>query len=448
VSREQPRSATVRNVATIARREYTWRGRSRSFAISTLILVVLAVGVALAPVIIEAIGRNQTAERIAVYQGSADPSVDVATALESLLDATAGRSGSGSQPSTSAGFAVTAVTDLAAARAEVERGQVKAAIALSRTTSGDLAFHVYSKLAAFERTSQLIQAAVTTLTIQDRLARAGIAPGDQARLFSPASVDFEQPPSAGAGASTLDQLIGGSILGVALTIAIFIAIMVYGQWVAMSVVEEKSSRVMEIILGAARPVELMTGKVLGVGGLALTQYAIVFVPVALVVLFEGAIAALVLGGNATVELPKGLSVSLLVGFGIFFVLGFLLYATLYAGVASLVSRQEDVNQIIGPLTLISTLGYLVAVWISSGLIELESPLVRILSYVPFLSPYIMVSRMATGQVEPWEIGIAVFILVISIGIALWASARVYAAGVLLYGQKPGVRVFIQAFRNG
>ena len=73
---------------------------------------------------------------------------------------------------------------------------------------------------------------------------------------------------------------------------------------------------------------------------------------------------------------------------------------------------------------------------------------RILSYVPFLSPYIMVSRMATGQVEPWEIAISLLILVISIGIALWASARVYAAGVLMYGQKPGVRIFIEAFRNG
>jgi len=166
---DQPRVATARNVATIARREYTWRGRSRSFAISTVILVVLAVGVALAPVVIEAIGRSQTADRIAVYPGSAAPSVDVARALESLLDATAGGNVPGSQPTTAAGFDVTDVTDLAAARAAVERGEVKAVIVLSRTSSGDLAYHVYSKLAAFERTSQLIQAAVTTLTIQDRL---------------------------------------------------------------------------------------------------------------------------------------------------------------------------------------------------------------------------------------------------------------------------------------
>jgi ABC-2 type transport system permease protein len=441
---------TLRNIGIVARREFLWRGRSRAFLISTLFLVVVAVAVALAPTIVRFVDRLDIGETIGVQTGAAAPSIAYARALEALLastDMTATAPG-GTTEATSP-YTVVEVSDLSAAREDVRTGKLKAVLALERTSSGDLGYTLYTDMMPFERTTQLIRQAATALAIQDRLTRAGVPPGDQDALFAPtAFAVVKADPSGAPRPDTVEQLIGGSVIGFALTIFIFMAILMYGQWVAMSVAEEKSSRVMEIILGAARPVELMTGKVLGVGGLALTQYAIVFVPVALVVLFEGAIAALVLGGNATVELPKGLSVSLLVGFGIFFVLGFLLYATLYAGVASLVSRQEDVNQIIGPLTLISTLGYLVAVWISSGLIELESPLVRILSYVPFLSPYIMVSRMATGQVEPWEIGIAVFILVISIGIALWASARVYAAGVLLYGQKPGVRVFIQAFRNG
>ncbi len=350
------RAATARNVATIARREYTWRGRagrsrSRPSSSSSSPSVSRWPRSSSRRSAGARLPTGSPSTRVRLRRRSTSPAP-----LESLLDATASASVPGSGQPAPAGFDVAAVTDPPAARAEVERGEVKAAIALSRTSSGDLAYHVYSKLAAFERTSQLIEAAVTTLTIQDRLARAGIAPGDQARLFSPAAIDFELPPSASAGRVDprpahrwLDPGGGPHDRDLHRDHGL-------RQRVAMSVVEEKSSRVMEIILGAARPVELLTGKVLGVGGLALTQYAIVFIPVALAVLFEGAIAALVLGGNATVELPKGLSVSLLVGFGIFFVLGFLLYATLYAGVASLVSRQEDVNQIIGPLTLISTLG--------------------------------------------------------------------------------------------
>jgi ABC-2 type transport system permease protein len=440
--------ATVRNILTVARREFTWRGRTRTFAISTAILVVMAVGVALAPVLLRVVSRLDTADRLAVHEGTAAPTVAVAPALEALLNATRDASLQGTQGASPGGFIVTTVTDLAVARADVEAGRLKGVLALERTAAGDLAFTLYSKMQPFERTPQLIQQAVTALTIQDRLARKGIPPGDQALLFAPPAFEHAPPSGPATGPGSTEQLIGGSIIGFALTIFIFIAIMLYGQWVAMSVAEEKSSRVMEIVLGAAKPFELMTGKVIGVGALGLAQYAIVFIPTVLAIVFQDRIAALILGGTASSGLPSGLTVPLLVAFGVFFVLGFALYATLYAGVASLVSRQEDVNQIIGPLTMISTAGYMIAAYSSSGLIEMSSTLVRLLSYIPFLSPYIMLSRMALGQVEPWEPILAIAILVVTILGALWLAARIYGAGVLLYGQKPSLRNFVQALRSG
>ncbi len=440
--------ATVRNILTVARREFTWRGRTRTFAISTAILVVVAVGVALAPVLLRVVNRLDTADRLAVHEGTAAPTVAVAPALEALLNATRDASLQGTQGASPGGFVVTTVTDLAAARADVEAGRLKGVLALERTPAGDLAFTLYSKMQPFERTPQLIQQAVTALTIQDRLARRGIPPGDQAVLFAPPAFEHAPPSGPANGPGSTEQLIGGSIIGFALTIFIFIAIMLYGQWVAMSVAEEKSSRVMEIVLGAAKPFELMTGKVIGVGALGLAQYAIVFIPTVLSIVFQDRIAALILGGTASSGLPSGLTVPLLVAFGVFFVLGFALYATLYAGVASLVSRQEDVNQIVGPLTMISTAGYMIAAYSSSGLIEMSSTLVRLLSYIPFLSPYIMLSRMALGQVEPWEPVLAIAILLVTILGALWLAARIYGAGVLLYGQKPSLRNFIQALRTG
>lgn len=439
--------ATVRNILTVARREFTWRGRTRTFAISTAILVVVAVGVALAPVLLRVANRFDTADRLAVHEGTAAPTVAVAPALEALLNATRDTSLQGTQGANPGGFIVTTVTDLAAARADVEAGRLKGVLALERTPAGELAFTLYSKMQPFERTPQLIQQAVTALTIQDRLARRGIPPGDQAVLFAPPAFEHAPPSGPASGPGSTEQLIGGSIIGFALTIFIFIAIMLYGQWVAMSVAEEKSSRVMEVVLGAARPFELMTGKVIGVGALGLAQYAIVFIPTVLAIVFQDRIAALILGGTASTELPSGLTVPLLAAFGVFFVLGFALYATLYAGVASLVSRQEDVNQIVGPLTMISTAGYMIAAYSSSGLIEMSSTLVRLLSYIPFLSPYIMLTRMALGQVEPWEPVLAIAVLLVTILGALWLAARIYGAGVLLYGQKPSLRNFVQALRT-
>jgi ABC-2 type transport system permease protein len=301
----------------------------------------------------------------------------------------------------------------------------------------------------FERTVQLIRQAATALTVQDRLTQAGVPPGDQGALFAPAPFEVTPAdPAKEAEQSTgVEQLIGGTVIGFALTIFIFMAIIVYGQWVAMSVAEEKSSRVMEIVLGAAKPIELLSGKVVGVGGLGLTQYVAIFIPAAIAILFQGQIAAIVLGGEASVDLPSGVTVPLLVAFGVFFVLGFALYATLFAGVASLVSRQEDVSQLITPFILVATLGYLVAAYSSSGLIPIDSPLVVVLSFVPFLTPYLMLTRMTITEVQPWEPILAAVLLAIAVGVALWFSARLYAAGVLMYGQKPGLRSLVKAFRT-
>ncbi len=112
-------------------------------------------------------------------------------------------------------------------------------------------------------------------------------------LFAPAP--FEARPARPASPTdsrtgTTEQLLGGTVLGLALTIFIFMAIVLYGQWVAMSVAEEKSSRVMESVLAAARPIELMSGKVVGVGALGLTQYVLVFVAALVAIVFQDRIA--------------------------------------------------------------------------------------------------------------------------------------------------------------
>ena len=180
--------------------------------------------------------------------------------------------------------------------------------------------------------------------------------------------------------------------------------MLYGQWIAYSVVEEKSSRVMEVILGAATPFELLAGKVVGVGALAITQYVIVFVPAMIALLFQDQIAALVLGGTAApIAAPAGLSIGLLLDVRRVLRARVRAVRVLYAGAASLVSRTEDINQIVAPMTLISMAGYLVAVYASTGLLDPSSTFVVVLSYIPFFSPYLMLTRMAAGLASPLEV---------------------------------------------
>jgi ABC-2 type transport system permease protein len=440
---------TLRNIFAVARREFMWRARTRTYLIATAFLVIVAMAVALAPVIIRFIDRNVGAARLGVASGTVESSVDLIVAFNGLLNVAPTGDGGGETGEATDEFDIVEVADEAAGRADVASGSLSALLVVTRESDDDLAFDLYTKGLAFERTPQRILQAAAAITIQDRLTRAGIPPIDQAALFAQPTFSVRAPDGAGPGGgpSTGEGAASSFAIGFALAIFIFMAIMLYGQWVAMSVAEEKSSRVMEIVLGAATPFQLLAGKVLGVGALGLLQYIVVFIPALVAIVFQDAIASAVLGGTASVGLPAGLTIELLLAFGVLFVLGFALYAALYAGAASLVSRQEDVNQIVGPLTLLSVAGYMVAAYAGTGLIDIASPLVVILSYVPFLSPYLMLSRLGMGVASPLEVVLAIAILAASIPVALWIAARLYGAGVLMYGQRPSLRTMFRVLRG-
>ena len=134
--------------------------------------------------------------------------------------------------------------------------------------------------------------------------------------------------------------------------------------------------------------------------------------------------------------------------GVFGVLGFLLYSVLFAAAGSLASRQEDVNQVIMPMMLLATAGYLVAIWANIGVIDARSPAVGLMALFPFFSPFMMLSRFANGDVGLLDVVLAIGLLSITILGAMWLASRIYAAGVLLYGQRPSIRRVWQVVRTG
>jgi ABC-2 type transport system permease protein len=155
----------------------------------------------------------------------------------------------------------------------------------------------------------------------------------------------------------------------------------------------------------------------------------------------------VLGEGAGVSLPEGLTITLLVLFCVYGVLGFLLYAVLYAAAGSLVSRQEDVNGAVMPMTMITLVGYMIAVYAGTGLLDIRAGWVAILSQIPFISPFIMPSRIVAGEASGWEVVLSIAILLVTIPFALGVAARVYSAGVLMYGQRPSMRAVWRLMRT-
>ncbi len=439
----------IDNIIAIARREFTIRIRTRSFLLGTLLLVVGVVAIALLPVVISKID-SVNATKVTVVAADEALAARAAATISTLLNASASAQSGSTPGSGEPDFVVSTRSDLAAARAEVVRGDTSGVLGIERAPDGSLAFTYYSNDPASGRTAGLLGQAANAIAVGDRLDRLAIPAAQQASLFSPAvfAVAWPDPartdPIKGAAAA-----VGQDMLAFGMTILIFMIVIMYGNWVAMSVVEEKSSRVMEVVLNAATPFQLLAGKVFGVGLVAFIQYAAVVVAGGAALLAQPALQSVVLGSSASAtSVPQGLTPGLLLLFGLYGILGFLLYASLYAAAGSLVSRQEDVNAAVMPMTLISTAGYMVGVYAAMGLIDIRSGVITVLTFVPFLSPFMMLGRASTGVAQPWEVVLSLVLLAAMIAIAIWIAARIYAVGVLLYGQRPGARAVWRLLREG
>jgi ABC-2 type transport system permease protein len=441
------------NIRAVARREYVVRARTRAFRLTTVALVIAALGISLAPALFRWFDRNSGPTVVEVSIDDSSPAADVPGTISAILnvnplDAVGGSTGS--TPPSTPKYVVNVISDVDAAKTRVADGKSAGLLLVTRdAATHDLAFqYVTNDGSITDQVAAGVKQAATSIAQQDRLLSFGITPAQMAALGKHPGYAVVQATPGKAPPKGVEAFITGQVGGFVLAIIIFMAIILYGQWIAYSVAEEKSSRVMEVILGAASPIDLLGGKVVGVGALALTQYAIIFVPAALAIIFQDQIAGFLLGTGASAALPTGLSLPLLAAFGVFFILGFALYSVLYAGAAALVSRTEDINQIIAPMTLISTAGYLVAVWSSTGILSPDSKLVVVMSYIPFFSPYLMLTRIGSGAATPMEVAVSLAILVVSIPAALWVASRFYAAGVLMYGQRPSVRLMLQVLRGG
>jgi ABC-2 type transport system permease protein len=440
--------ADMANIATIARREYSVRVRTRSFVLGTVLIVIGVVVIAFLPVITRQLDRVN-ATKIGIVATEPGLAVTAAASVGALLNAPTGSTIP--DPATQPDFVVTAAPgDLAAGRRAVGDGTYGALLALERDPAGELSFTLYTDEPSTGRTASLIRQAATALAVGDRLDRLGVQPADRAGLFKPAAftVTWPDPAKTGPTRDTVATM-GQDMLAFGMTILIFMIVIMYGNWIAMSVVEEKSSRVMEVILNAATPLQLLSGKVFGVGAVAFTQYAAVVLAGGTALLLQNPVAELVLGSpGAGADLPQGLTPELLLAFGVYGILGFLLYATLFAAAGSLVSRQEDVSAAVMPLTMLCTAGYMIGVYAAMGLIDIEAGWILGLTLVPFLAPFMMLGRIAVGAAAPWEIAASLALLVAVLGVALWVAARIYAVGVLLYGSRPGARAVWRLLREG
>jgi ABC-2 type transport system permease protein len=428
------------NAAIVARREYLDRVRSRLYRISTLIMMCLAVGVAITPIGLRYMDRSSVDRIAIVAEDDTLAAATVATA-NGIMNIPP----PGIDPDEwTAPFKIEPVDDRQFAIHELAAGRLDAIIEVVRLPDGQLEVVYRTNGPADSVQSQLAGFVALSVGILDWTS--SLPRGSELGSFETPSFKSESLIAPIEGGRQVDAVVVASrgFLGTVFIILMFITILIYGMWIATGVATEKSSRVMELMISAASPRQLLVGKVLGIGGAGLTQYLAIAIPAVLVLAFQDQISEAVLGAQG-VGLPTGgLTIGLLAAYGLFFLLGFALFALIYAAVGSFVSRPDDLQTLSLPLSLIAMAGYLTALVVLLGGGGLMG---RIASFVPPLSPFAMLSRLMVSDVQPWELVLSVAILVGAIVLVAVATVRIYATGVLLYGQRPGLRAFIAAARR-
>ncbi len=232
-----------------------------------------------------------------------------------------------------------------------------------------------------------------------------------------------------------------AFIGFIMGFIIYGAMFGYGAVIMRSVMEEKTSRVVEVIASSVRPFDLLMGKVTGVALLGLTQFIIwavagatllaVAAPVISLFASSPAESADVAAEAAAISLPT-IGPMVWIGFVLFFLLGFLIYSSLFAAVGSAIEQESDSQQLQMPIIMLIIIPLLFLVSVSDNP---NSNMSIVLSMIPFFAPILMPVRMSVVSVPFWQFGGTILLMILTFILLIWLSARIYRIGILMYGKK-------------
>lgn len=418
-----------KRIQLIAGREVKTRVAMNSYKLSLIVQVLIVAIIAMSPVFIAKFTGGDdgpTVRNVAVVNAT---DIDAVTGLDAALQLLAADSNTT--------WELAEVGSEEEARTQLENGDIDAAV-LINPEGEELAFTILTESGDPQSsTEQTLISAASSLSVSHSIEQSGLTQSEVSEVFAAPALQITQAdPEAEAEDEGIGDIVN-YVIAYASTIVIFIFVVMYGQWVAQGVVEEKASRIMEIMVNAATPRDLLAGKVIGIMITALMQ----FIPI---VLTAGIIGSMQKQIGSLFGVPEDQLFDINLGaiawssmswFLLYFILGFLLFGALYAGIGSLVSRQEEVGTAIAPMMTVMMVGYFAAL---ISLSDPDGPIARIAYLFPGTSVFVAMLRLVMGNPEPWEIAVSIGGLIIAIVLALLLAARLYRVGVLMYGQTPKI----------
>lgn len=406
----------------IFKKAFLTKAKTKSFIVTTIIVAASFFLMANLPNIIESFDGEDEAEVLHVL----DPSGELTPLLQAQLAA--------------AGSPIQVMpTEMAESelRAGIMEGTIDAYIELEQAERLTARYVTESAngMSSGADIEQAVQG-MHTILATDQL---GLEQSEVAELFSPVSFEREAVTASSKSEEELNQARG---LVYVLILLIYVAVIYYPNMIAMEVATEKSSRVMEILISSVSPVKHMFAKIAGIGVLGILQMGIFGT--------AGYLALTSAGTDLTTGMYSvfgfsDLKISTFLFALLFFLLGYFLYAVLAALLGSLVSRTEDVQQLMLPMMFLVIIASFIAF---SGIAVPEAKYVTIASYIPFFAPLVMFLRVGLLEIPLWEPLLSIAIMLITIGILGTIGARVYKGGVLMYGPSQSLKDIRKAIRLG
>ncbi|MBI1747256.1 MAG: ABC transporter permease [Acidobacteria bacterium] len=410
----------MNNLFLIIRREYLQRVRTKGFIISTLLMPLLFAALVIIPI---ALTRLQTGEqkRIGVIDQSGLIYEDLSQSLNE-------KSENGRPKFLLTKFS--AEGDIAALRSQLKakiiNNQLDAYLFIGRDVTQKGAVDYHSKNVSNFMELRALESTISAIIINRRLSQVGLDPVKVKSLVR--RIDLKTIRISKQG-ETEDK---GQTFAIsyALVMILYGSLIFYGVSIMRSVIEEKSSRIVEILISSVRPFELMLGKLIGVGAVGLTQILIWSLFLTLLSLYGVAMISVF----ATQSIPKiEIPPSLLVYFVVYYISGYFLFGSLYAAIGAMVNSEQEAQQAQAPILSFLIIPLVLMTFIIRAP---NSTFSTVLSLVPFFTPLLMFMRICIEPPPLFQILGSILLLLSTTVLIMWLVSKIYRVGILMYGKKP------------
>lgn len=402
------------NTLLIAKREYLERVRTKAFIITTLLIPALMGGGLLFSVLKSK--SSKPASRIAVIAPDAEFALDLQNELEH--DKNSAMKADIISPPNSA-------TRQVVVNQTVDR-QIDGFLWIDTVNGLPKATYTSVSNGDISSTTGTISSALRRVVMRQGLKHRGLAAGDIKNMMDPIEVETDTIKNGEISKSdTMTPFFGAYIL----FFLMYMAVMLHGMNVARSIIEEKTSRVFEVMLATVRPEEMMMGKLFGVGSVGLTQIGI-WVAAAILLSSPSIVSAM---GAGSIQIH--FSAPQIVAFIGYFILGFLLYSGIAAAIGAMVNSEQELQQ----FNLVIAMPLAVCMFVLAPVISNpNSNFSRIMSLIPTCTPLLMYLRISISNVPWYDIALSIVLMIATIWAVMWFTARIYRVGILMYGKRPSL----------